>query len=70
MSLTTEKIQELASRKGVRRIAVENFLSTLGTLSRFEATQNLYMDAAAYNWNAATITAIREGIELGCRNRK
>ncbi len=63
--LTAEKIQELANRKGVRRIAVENFLGTLGCeRSAFAATQNLYQDARDYKWNAATQTAIRRGIDL------
>jgi len=63
--LTSEKIAELANRNGVRRIAVENFLGTVGSNpNAYAATQNLYQDARDYKWNAATQTAIRRGIEL------
>lgn len=65
--LTKEQIEEFASRPGVRRIAVMNFLGTVDAnkqQSAFGATQNLYYDADLYSWNDATISAIREGIEL------
>ena len=62
--LTAEQITKLASGAGVRRIAVENFLGTLGSLTAYEAMQNLYLDAGLYKWNAATVAAIRKGIKL------
>jgi hypothetical protein len=63
--LTPEKIQELANRKGVRRIAVENFLGTLGNEGGArEAKMNMYQDASGYKWNAATQLAILRGIDL------
>jgi hypothetical protein len=63
--LTDKEIEELASRRGVKRIAVENFLSTLGsTGSKLNEIRNLYMDAGSYRWNTETQVAILEGIEL------
>lgn len=64
MALSKAQIDKLASKSGVRRIGVENFLGTLGSMTRYEATQNLYADAASYKWNAATVAAIRKGIEM------
>jgi len=60
--LTTEKIDELASRPKVKKIVVENFLSSLGGLTYQEAVGNCEMDAQAYGWNHETSGAIREGI--------
>lgn len=65
--ISATQIEKLASRSGVRRIAVENFLGSLGSLTAYEATQNLYADSASYGWNAATVKAIRDGIELASR---
>jgi hypothetical protein len=61
--ITQERIEQLASRKGVRRIAVENFLASLGSSpSKQAALMNLGEDARMYKWNAATVSAIRTGI--------
>jgi hypothetical protein len=60
VKLTAARINQLASRKGVKKIAVENFLSTMG--SRDDALVNLGEDARSYGWNAATQRAIRTGI--------
>ena len=63
--LTEKQIDELASGKGVRRIAVENFLATVEVnRNAVEAIQNLRYDAGCYRWNDATCKAIRKGIEL------
>jgi hypothetical protein len=65
MALSSTDITKLASRKGVRKIAVENFLGTLGSegpAGRSGALQNLYSDAASYKWNSATVSAITSGI--------
>jgi hypothetical protein len=65
--LTATQIQELASRKGVRRTAVENFLTTLGNegaAGERGARLNLAQDARDYGWNAATQSAIQRGINL------
>jgi hypothetical protein len=61
--LTSEEIEKLASRKGVRRIAVENFLSTMGSDSS-AAYGNAEQDTRDYNWNAPTRNAIYAGISL------
>jgi hypothetical protein len=63
--LNFEEIDTLASRKGVRRVAVVNFLSTLGHAgSKSGELYNLSMDAGLYKWNSATQNAIRRGIEI------
>lgn len=63
MAITANEIEQLATRKDVRRIAVANFLSTLKGLSQVEALANLQMDARLYKWNSATVSAIRDGIK-------
>lgn len=57
-----EFIEKLATSRGCKRIAVENFLMSLGDLSRAEAFMNLELDADLYKWNTATQSAIVEGI--------
>lgn len=63
-TLTREQVERLASRKGVKRTAVENFLGTLGGSSREEALVNLELDARSYKWTAKTVKAINDGIDL------
>ncbi len=66
--LTSQEIEKLASRKGVRRIAVENFLMTVtASGSAMYAGMNLHADAASYKWNAATVSAIQAGINLSAK---
>lgn len=66
--LSQEQLEKLASRKNVRRTAVENFLSSLPLDGRMpygdrgNAEANLSSDAQAYGWNSATVRAIRDGI--------
>ena len=67
-SLTAEEIKRLASRKGVKRIAVENFLSTMGDNAAI-ASYNLALDARMYKWNIQTIRAIEDGIKLASRGK-
>ena len=62
MKLSNQEIEKLASRKNVKRIAVENFLFSMAGLSRSEAYGNLQLDARSYKWNSATQKAIRDGI--------
>jgi hypothetical protein len=62
--ITSEQIAILAARKGVRKIAVENFLGTLGNEGALAARQNMIADARDYKWNSATMAAIQRGIEL------
>jgi hypothetical protein len=62
--LTSEEIEKYANRKGVKRIAVENFLGTVtANPTRSAALSNLYMDAGMYKWNSATLSAIEAGIK-------
>jgi len=64
-ALTLQEIKIFATRRNVRRVAVENFLMTLqnnGTPR--EAYQNLFRDAKMYRWNQNTIRAIKDGIDL------
>lgn len=66
-NLTASEIEKLASRKGVKRIAVENFLGTLFDSTVTDAYYNLQADARSYNWNAATVKAIESGITLASK---
>ncbi len=62
--LDIKEIERLASKPGVRRIAVENFLLTVeNNDNSYIAMENLYMDAGLYKWNIATQKAIKEGIK-------
>ena len=61
--LEIDEINKLASRKGVKKIAVENFLMSL-SLNPLADSINLGMDADLYNWNYKTIDAIKTGIQL------
>lgn len=63
--LTLEEVERFASRKGVKRIAVENFLGTVtANPTRRDALGNVGWDARLYRWNAATQKAIRDGIDM------
>lgn len=64
MKLPMDEIAKLAGRKGVRKIAVENFLMTAGQEGMLlgDEVTNLYEDARLYKWNAATVKAILEGL--------
>ncbi len=64
MKLTNEQIEQLASRTGAKRIAVENFLMSLYGVTKDEALGNLSLDARSYKWNAQTVKAIRNGIYI------
>lgn len=61
--LTISKISKFANRKGVRKIAVENFLMTMGD-NLMDARYNLQCDARSYKWNSPTVQAINAGIAL------
>ena len=64
--LTVEEIKQLANRKGVRRIAVENFLMSMGTDPHI-ARANLSLDAKLYKWDRMTVQAISDGIQLASK---
>lgn len=55
-------IEKYARIPGVKRIAVENFLSTASKNSFFANVKNLEQDARAYRWNYATERAIYDGL--------
>lgn len=61
--LSAEEIGKIAAHQGVRKVAVENFLGTMGDDSDV-AYGNLELDAKLYKWNAPTENAILIGIEL------
>ncbi len=62
--LTPEQVEGFASRPGVKRVAVQNFLGSLtsGNSNRSGAISNLFKDAKQYNWDMATVDAIQAGI--------
>lgn len=60
--LTAERIEELAAQPKVRRVAVENFLSSLDGFDYQGAKANLELDAASYRWNEETVSAVWQGI--------
>ena len=63
--LTNKEIEGLSNRTNVRKIAVENFLSTLtNNPSQGAAIQNLRYDARIYKWNVETFNAIMDGITI------
>lgn len=68
--LTDAEISRFASRKGVRKNAVENFLGSMGISSCIAAYGNMNMDARMYRWNYATQKAIHDGITKACSSRK
>jgi hypothetical protein len=63
-SLSIREIGEFASRHGVHKENVEDFLDTVGEAGTEDDTLlNLYYDAHLYNWNIATVLAIEAGIQ-------
>jgi len=67
--LSDSEITNLASKPNVRRIAVENFLMSMGDDS-LNAYLNLDLDTRLYKWNAPTQNAIRKGIALAQKPAK
>jgi len=68
--LDNDEIERLANKPGVRKIAVENFLMTVDNNDNaMYANMNLGEDAKSYKWNAATVSAIKEGIRLADRSK-
>lgn len=64
--LALDEIKEFAGRNGVKKVAVENFLMSMGTDANI-AEKNLDYDAGLYKWNVTTQSAIRDGINLAKR---
>lgn len=69
-SLTEKEITALASKPDINKVAVENFLFLMEYMSCYEASKLLEQEAKNCNWNAATRTAIRQGIDLAAKARK
>jgi hypothetical protein len=65
--LTSQEIEQLASRPKVKRMAVENFLSGLSSMSEMEAGMNLSQDSRSYKWSPETVKAIKDGIKLAAK---
>ena len=64
-ALTSAEIESLASRPGVKRTAVESFLSTLYLPGGYRGNAgNARADARAYRWDEATVQAILDGVLL------
>ena len=61
--LTIKEIEKFADNPKVRKIAVENFLMSMGN-DRNIALNNLALDAGLYRWNKYTVTTILNGIDL------
>lgn len=65
--LSNEQLDLLVSRINVRSVAVENFLMSnpVNTSEDYlDACTGLKMDARLYKWNAATVKAIRDGLDM------
>ena len=68
--LTTQEIDALIMSKktgkvkrGVKEIAVRNFLGSLGQADDMDGEMaNMYMDASLYQWSPETIGVIQRGI--------
>ena len=64
--LTVQEIEQvLRKNPAAKKIAVENFLATMGD-RRDEAISNLQLDAKSYSWDSATVQAIIQGIKIAC----
>lgn len=55
---------------GVKQIAVDNFLMSLGSSSENDVRMNLEQDARSYRWNTATVKAIDKGITAHFKAKK
>ena len=63
-NLTIKEIDEFAKREGVKKVAVENFLMSMGMNDKEKFIRgNLFRDAQMYKWNKKTIIAISDGIK-------
>ena len=59
-----EYIQKQSNKKGVKKIAVENFLMSLDKDYSIQDTKsNLFLDGSSYKWNSKTIETIYKGID-------
>ena len=69
--LTAAEIEKFTSVKGVKKIAVENFLSTLDPdIGEMGNNMNAQMDAQMYKWNDITLRSIQAGIRAAASKPK
>ena len=69
--LTQEEISTLAARKGVRGIAVRNFLGSMPLdIDWYGNYRNMLADARCYQWTAATQNAIKTGLDVAFKGKK
>jgi len=68
--LTKTEIEKYANVKGVKRVAVINFLSSLDPdIGAMGNTMNMHMDAKMYKWNEVTVRTIEAGIRAAFSSR-
>ena len=61
--LYPSEIEEFASRRGVDKIAVKDFLNSIEFSETPDAAIiNLSLSSKKYKWNRATVKAIKDGI--------
>lgn len=59
------EIRTLALRPGAKKVAVENFLMSADNFMPQQLhLHNLGIDAISYQWNSATVDAIRAGLKM------
>lgn len=63
MPTPTKELLKYSLLPGVKTIAVENFLMSIDqSMPIYFHLENLKADTKLYKWNAATVTAIRKGL--------
>ena len=65
--LNKDEITTFANRNGAKKIAVENFLMSMGT-NEICALFNMDSDRTLYSWNRETVDAIESGIIKASRS--
>lgn len=64
--LSIQEIEKvLRKNPAAKKIAVENFLATMGDNKNI-AMSNLGFDAKSYRWDTSTVRAIAQGIKIAC----
>lgn len=57
-------------RRQHERMAIENFMATLGGLSLDEALANVELDARAYGWDRSTVRELAHSVRMHFVKRK
>ena len=69
--LSTQEINSLSTRYGVKQVVVGNFLMSIGGVSIEAAYKSLNSERKLNGWNRRTIRAVSDGIVLattkGCK---